>query len=286
MSQSLRAPKVEVFVRMTKRMYSLLLFFLVNSSCGDKNLFTGAATKDTDAALAEDARKLNNDGDFEAALSKFELMSEDYRTQAKIVELWASVYAGKCGFNFLSFFSALSESNSDSIFLKSMRAFTEVAVDPPACRLAQSKMASLGNVAARTSDQNLFLALLGFAKIGTNLRAKNDIDQDGNVDDLAAACTDTKLTDAEVREVFTGLGLVLENIVGLGSALGGESGDSQVVTDVNNLNATCVAAGADCTLTNPSQIDSNAVLAFRKVIDTQSFGIGDCTDDPILTCCP
>ncbi len=262
-------------------MFFWLALFGTTTSCGDKNLFTDAAKKDTDAALAEDARKLNSTGDFDGAIAKFGLMSTGFRTSNEMTKLLASAYAGKCGFNFLNFFEAIKDSSSDSLFMLTMRAFKDVAVDPSSCTQAQATIQTLVPD-PNDSDRQLFMALLGFAKMGTYLRARVDVDQDGNVDDVANACKETILANNDVREVFTGLGLVLDNLASLAAvASGGDTAEKMA-----ELKTKCTENGVNCAFTNPNDIDDNAVLALRTLIDTQEFGVGDCIDDPFVTCCP
>ncbi len=266
-----------------KRTFIFILPLLLTiSSCGDKNVFTDAAKKDTDLALREDAEKYINSGDYVAGIAKIDAMSESYGARSDMLTLKASAYAGLCGFNFLDFISALENNTSDALFLMSMRQFQTKAVVPVACAVAQATMERIGTVATRDANQNLFMALLGFAKMGTILRDKADADMDGAVDDVDNACKDTVLTGDDVRTVVTGLGLVLENIAALSAVLSGGS----AVTDLESLQTKCNEASVSCTITDPTQIDDTAVAGFRTLIDTSAFGIGDCTDDPFITCCP
>jgi hypothetical protein len=287
----------------------LLVVLMISSglqtSCGG-NFFKDLSTKDTDAAKYEDALKAIDLGDYASAITYIESMSTTAKAKTKTIETWAGAYAGKCGLNFISLISGLGDS-SGAPFLFFMQAFTAVAVDPESCYIAQQKMELLGNSSQRTSDQNLFMFVLGISKLGTYLKASADllpatgVGGDGVADPTFSACANQPapgtpmMTDAQINQVVTGFGLIFDNLTAVSSSLSGAS----AVAGLNDFKATCEALTLipNCAITNPNgaEITDATRLAFRELIQTSDFGVGTaCTKDQVgipdgfggTQCCP
>lgn len=284
-----------------KNEIKILLSALLFVSVGCSNIFKAAANKDTDEAKLEDVRKLLNERSWDEALAKLETLSEAEKLNSSTLETWASVYAGKCGLEFATYFNNLSQASlgSTTMFKYLMNAFTGVSVDPTSCANAQAKIEQISSTpAGRTAGQNLFMAILGMVKIGTNLRSVADVNGTGNLGNGLAdtpadggtydSCDDTKLTDLQAASVMSGLGLVIGNLTALTTALSG--GD---VSDVfESIDSLC---SGSCIKTDPTQVSAAEILLIRNILATgtsnthQTMGIDDtCNGDltnPLQWCC-
>lgn len=257
---------------------------LLQSSCGG-NFFEDLSTTDTDAAKYEDALKAIDAIDYTSAIASLTSMSTAGKTQTKVIQTWAGALAGQCGQDFVSLITGLG-SSSGAPLLFFMQAFTAVAVTPASCALAQKKIEELGVSSARTSDQNLFMFVLGISKLGTYLKSNADllpatgVGGDGTTDPTFSACANQPapgspmLTDADLNQIITGLGLIFDNIAAVGASIAG----SGAVTGLDGIKAACeLATGiVDCAVTDPADpaITAGARLFFRELIQTSDFGVG------------
>lgn len=282
---------------------SLLALSIPFTGCS--NIFSGLAKTDTDEALFEDAQKLINDKDWANALAKFEAMSPVYQAKTEVVEAWAATYAGKCGLDFISYFTDLGSATlTGSTILRYLSSvWAGDVVSAPDCTLAQLKMEEISsNPANRTAEQNLFLAILGMVKMGVYLRIYIDKDGagglgDGTPDAGVNVCTDdvSNLPNAGLDEFITGFGLLTSNLAYLTEVLSAGT----IEDALNQVNSVCsdpnVPAGT-CGKTDPSTISDSDRSLFRDLLKTAPghpsvpLGVGDCvTDDPttgFLVCCP
>lgn len=269
---------------------SLLSFF---SLLGCANVFESMADKTSDEAILEDARKKMNDGEWSSALEKFASLTDSTKSKPDVIEQWATAYAGKCGLDFIAYFGDLSEASltGSTIFKYLMNAWTGDVVDPASCTLAHDKMEeSSVNPSERSSDQNLFMAVLGMVKIGVYLRTNLDVDGTGNLGDNTAEknpCSTTDLSDANLNEVVTGLGLVTTNLTYLTNVLPAGS----VTSALSDLDTICDSFGSACGRTDPATVTSSDRDAFRDLLKTNSsnttapVGVGDCSDALVAPCC-
>lgn len=267
---------------MEKTLVSLLnLFFMVAagfslSSCGG-NFFQLTAKKDTSEAIYQDARSALNNLDYDTAISKItELQTKDstfYLRCEKVDgikicprEDLAGAYASKCGLNFVNFVSSLT-SSSGSPFLFFMQKFKTIAVSPSNCYEAQKVIESFSaSSTGRTSEQNLFMAILGMAKMGTYLREVADIDQDGSTDATFDSCDSAKISDNSLRQVISGMGLVIDNLAAVSAVL---SGSSSALTDLDTIKTTC---GSACIITDPNSSSYNSTVV-RNLLKSSDKGI-------------
>lgn len=246
------------------------------SSCGG-NLFQLTAKKDTSEAIYQDARTALNNLDYDTAISKIaELQTKDssfYLRCEKVDgikvcprEDLAGAYASKCGLNFVNFVSSLT-SSSGSPFLFFMQKFKSIAVSPANCYEAQKVIETFsGSASGRTSEQNLFMAILGMAKMGTYLREVADIDQDGSTDGTFDSCDSGKISDDSLRHVISGMGLVIDNLAAVSAVL---SGNSSALTDLDTIKTTC---GSACSITDPNSSSYNSTVV-RNLLKSSDKGI-------------
>lgn len=256
--------------------------------CGG-NLFQMTSKKDSPEALYQDARNSLNSLDYDTAISKIlEIQAKDLAFYARCEKVdgvkicpredLAGAYASKCGLNFVTFVSALS-SSSGSPFLYFMQKFQTVSVAPANCYEAQKVIESFGTSGARTSEQNLFMAVLGMAKIGTYLRDAADTDKDGTTDATFDACSSSIISEEYDRQVISGMGLVIDNLAAVSAVL---SGGSSALTDLETIKNTC---GASCQITDPysSSFNDTAVRLLLKSSDKGVQTSSGCTF-PGCTC--
>lgn len=278
-----------------------LIFCSLWALSGCSNFFAQTANKETDAAYYEDAVKYVNELEYDKAIEAIGKMSTGGQATKESRETLAGAYAGKCGLDFISFFQGIGSAGSAAFFKMFMSAFDQVSVDPASCTQAETIMKSFGSTASeRTSDQNLFLAVLSMAKIGTYLRALADTDStdnlgDGNMDTDFKVCDSTApvtipagsiapfyISDDNMKEVITGMALILQNITAVAAVLSGTSMDA-----LSTFETTCAALpDSPCSATDTASVSANAVTAFRGLLATTSMGIGACGDSSGITCCP
>ena len=280
--------------------FVFILFLVLSQSSCNGNFFKELATKTSDSARYEDALKSIDTGDYDSAIASILATSTAYQADSKVIQTLAGAYAGKCGQDFISIISGMSAS-AGAPFTFFMNIFTTISVVPASCSLAQTQIERLGATAAvRTTDQNIFMFILGISKIGTYLKSVADVlpatgvGGDGTTDAGFSSCRNqASMTDAQVKQVITGLGLVLDNVAAVGASVSG----SAAITAISNFNAACViAVGGSCTITdvNSASITTALLDYFRELIMTSDFGIGAaCTSAQALpvsgvstTCCP
>lgn len=264
----------------------ILCLALLATGCS--NPLEGLARKDTDEALYEDALKLLDKQDYLGSIEKFEAMSDGFASRTKVREHWAGALAGQCGLNFINYFTQLGDVDfgANPFFKALMDAWTDTDVSPSHCRRAENKIKEIWEGELRTGSQQLFMAILSMAKIGTYLRTKADTDKDGAVDAGFTSCTaandDDHLTNTEVAEIVSGFSLFLLNIVGFGSSLSNSLEDL-----LDDLDFVCQALDpSPCDVFAAESVDADMITLFRKILDTADVGVGSCIDPSGALCCP
>jgi len=287
---------------LTKKCIRILTVILVLPFMGCSNVFQGMADKTSDEALFEDVHNLVDEQEWDTALEKLEALSDTYKTRTDVIEAWAGVYAGKCGLNFIEYFGALGDADlgTTTLFGYLMNAWTGKTVYPNYCTLAQTKMEEIStSPGSRTSGQNLFMAVLGMVKVGVYLRGIADVDGadglgNGTIDAGYNSCSTASLSDANLKEVITGLGLVTSNLSYLTAVLAAGS----VTGALDAINTAC---GSSCGTTNPALVSAIDLILLRDILRTgpsqptagNRLGIDDvCVANvagnaaDLLLCCP
>jgi len=255
---------------------------------GCSNIYQSMANKTTDEALYEDAQILMDKQNWDDAIAKMNDLSADYKSRPDVIETWAGIYAGKCGLDFISYFTTLGSANlsSTTIFQYFMSAWTGKTVNPTYCTLAQTKIEEISvNPTLRTSGENLFMAILGMVKIGVYLR--NYVDRDGNGTAEKNVCTNdsSNLPDAAVQEIVSGLGLIMTNlsyVTGVAASL---------TNSLSSVNTICNGLSGACIKTNPATVNSTDIDNFRDLLNTSSsnptapLGVGGCSNAAVSPCC-
>lgn len=295
-----------------KFVFIILLSLALTTSCGQPNVLTEFSKTDSDEALYVEAKKQLDLYEWQGAIDIIEdEMSAGFRARMDVVETLASAYAGKCGLIFFDLVQGLSNNPSTALFPYFMDIFKNQTLDTPSCDEAIELIEGLGTVTTRTQDQNLFMALLGIARLGTTLSSKLDQDDHNGVADApfnmchdysgggpadvwpapynAPPFTDPPfsipqppptmdhyLSDTDVTQVITGLGLVFENLAALGAAIGGVStidALEEALEDCEDVNG----GSGSCTITDPANVTAETRYAFRLLLDDGDMGFGSCS---------
>lgn len=272
--------------RKRKLKTTCLILFLstyIITSCGE-NMFKSMAIKDSNDAIFEDALKLMDEQDYDTAISKILSLPSSYQSNKDVKEALAGAYAGKCGLHFLSLVTELGTASASTFFKQLMNAYQTKSPLLANCIASENLMKSFGSVGARTSDQNFFLLIYGFAKIGLYLRFYADQDQNGTTDATFDSCDATDISDNEVKEVFTGLGLVIENISGLTATMSGGSASD----GLDDITAICTGLGISCAITDTASVTPAMVATMRDLMKSDTIGIEGCalTGGAMAGCCP
>jgi hypothetical protein len=271
---------------MKAKIFFILIFFTC-VSCS--NLFMPATNKTTDKALLYEAKKLIDAQNYTEAITYLNQLTPEFIADNKIRITFASAYAGACGMEFITFFGNIKSGISGAFFKLFMNLFTNRTANYNYCKLAELKIKEIGvdaptrDVATGEKEANFFMAILAMAKAGALLRVKADIDNDGSKDAGFDVCTNdatTGLLSAEIDELITAFGLFIENIPYL---LGADS-TASITGPITAVCPTCLVTDIS-TITDPTTLQTIRTF-YRKLLESSSTGIGSCTDNPLITCCP
>ncbi|MBL7543897.1 MAG: hypothetical protein JNL11_08775 [Bdellovibrionaceae bacterium] len=279
---------------MSQNLLSVSKIFLASGlvmvlvGCGG-NLFQLTAKKDTPEAIYQDARDALNEQEYDVAIAKIlDLKAKDAAFYARCEKVdgikicpredLAGAYASKCGLNFVTFVSSLT-SSTGSPFLFFMQKFKNVAVSPSHCYEAQKVIETFGATSGvRSSEQNLFMAVLGMAKIGTHLRDVADVNQDGTTDTTYNSCDASSISTDYLRQVISGMGLVIDNVAAVSAVL---SGESDALADLEQIKQDC---GSACAITDPNSSSFNEAVT-RVLLRSSDKGIETSSGCTFPTCC-
>jgi hypothetical protein len=233
-----------------------------------------------------------NAKDFDAALEKIALMTGEYPTLRKVVKLKAEANAGLCGLEFLPFVTAMGDMGSTRFFpflMSHFSAGTVAKIDY--CKAAEDLIESIGSVTERTSDENMDLLLISFAKLGNVLSYYTDLDDNGTVDAAYNPCTVGPATrtagpldDTDVREIGTALTLAIQNISAIGSS------DELDLSAIETIETACASLppGYDfCSITDPALFNPATHLKGIRTFINEStdVGLGTCTGSVSTPAC-
>lgn len=278
-----------------KKWISMASLLMCLPFLGCANVLDSMARKTTDEAILEDARKAMNDSDWDLALEKFDELTAAKKSEVAVIEKWATAYAGKCGLNFIEYFTNLGSASltGSTLFKYLMNAWTGETVYPEYCTLAQTKMEEISSDAAdRSTNQNFFLAILGMVKVGVYLRGNLDRDGTDNLGDGTAEldpCTDdvSNLEESQATEIVTGLGLITTNLVYLTAVLGA----GEIANALETVENVCALTPGACGRTDPTTVTDADRDAIRDLLKTDSanptapLGVGNCLDPLVAPCC-
>ena len=269
--------------------YFWVLGLIVFTTCA--NPYATFSDQSSNAAIYEDAIKAMNASQWSLAISKFETLSPDYLAQRTVRFNYAKTLAGRCGYDFIGFAASFSDANvGGNTFMQFLLGmWGNKVVSPAFCSLSEAQMRLLWQNTTPTADEQFFMAFMSLAKMGMYLRSKADVGENGGLgdgvtdvgfDSCDATDSLTTLTNDEIREVLTGLGNFLVNLVAVGDAI--SSNVNNTVTTVNTL---CGVVNPNpCTQTEASAISDDMVTSMRNLLSFVGFGLT--TSCGLLPCCP
>ncbi|WP_409478006.1 hypothetical protein [Pseudobdellovibrio sp. HCB154] len=266
----------------------LTIFALFINSCGP-NVLSGLGSQTSDEYYLEEATKANNSQNYDYALDVLlNKLSAGAQARASTKELLASAYAGKCGFNFVEYVTALAESTG-SPFNVVMQPFVQVAAAPEYCLLALQTIDTIGTPSQRTTNQNTFSAITGLVLMGISLRAYADKDgTDNNGDGLMdvdnMVCQAGQVSDDQMNDIIVGYGYFVTNFAYIGAMLG------NATSGLDDSISMCTSIPtADCDVTDKNSVNSDTRDIMRRLLNTTNYGIGDEQGDDameIAAACP
>ena len=262
-------------MRITTYIFILILF--LQTSCTE-NLFSTTADKTSDDALLYSAQRYLDEADWDGAISAISALDTEARATRTAREIIISAYAGKCGFDFITFVQALADM-SGRFFPFLLQAFPDAGTEEyNACIAAETELKALQSTETLGQVDHLKFVFVSMAKMGSLLNYK--MATAANVYDSAKdPCNTAHISNDEVNQVVTGLALIVTNIAD--AAL-----DDFDASDITDVCATLVTAGLTniCAMVNTSAVTSSARCAMRSILnESSSLGLGKCTGD-IATC--
>lgn len=275
--------------------FQRFIFILVSSvvliNCGQHNFLEEFGKKDTNEALFYEAKLSIDAGNYSDAISAFESMTSDYKSQRDIAIWHASAYAGRCGLDYLALLKSLDDIGTDTLFtflMKSYSGGTSTNIDD--CESAEAIIKGIGDAAARTTDENMLMIFLSFAKVGQILSVHGDTDNNDTADSTFNACDATDISDDQVTGVGTGVANMMTSL----SAISGDStvGSDQLTSAegaCSDMETEMGGVYAFCNNTNKSDFDTaEEIKGVRTLIKEDSaIGLGaDCNGDVSACKCP
>jgi hypothetical protein len=253
---------------------------LTNVSC--YNAFYGTSSKTTDAAVYEDAIKALNNLEYDRAIAYFESLGPEYLSKTEVRMNRAGALAGKCGFNFINYFTQLSTPITGSTFLGLMNQWRTTSTNANAansdlrqyCVEAENIVKAITpTVTLRDPSQSLFLFLLGLAKMGIYLKETADPTGTGTGQwsvtlPTDGACSSTNISKAAVREIVAGLGMAFLNLTNIASVVSGANIDTAALTT-----ACSVIVPSPCGIENASDVTDDMVKATRTLLNFSATGV-------------
>lgn len=268
------------------KIVKLLFISFVLSSCSE-NIFDEIADKDTPEAVYFEAKQEINNSNFVGAIALLESLDPAFLAERERVPVYASAYAGRCGLIFLNLLDSLQNAPAGSVFVILMSAFPGALDDPnvQACIQAETILEGIGDASVRNGDENLLMAFISLAKIGTILSSRADLDDDGVADNDGMPsgtfdqCDNGDFPDATVRELGAGLAQTIQSLAGLS-----EQYVQDTINEVNNICAQDPNLANFCTQTNPALFSANEVQALRYLVGSNDFGIDSCGGNNFTNC--
>ena len=274
---------------------AILMIPFVISSSGCKNAFEEFANKETDDALLFEANKLADKKDWTGAIEMIGAMSASARAKRETKLSLASFYAGRCGLDLIQMANDIKDGLTATARIFPVLSQTmpgSVIADADDCETAELTIQSISETATqRTSDENIVMALIEFAKIGAVLVSSGvDANADGAIDtNHATTCALTAVPSGQTVSPVQRLGAAITNVVASLSA----SGTSIGADAVNNIEEMCddleasVGAGF-CEQYKPENFTGVEAKAIASLIQSNEIGFNSCggTVDSAGCICP
>lgn len=277
-------------IQFKKALAPLVLLVVFASSTGCmKNFFEETAQKNTDAALLYRARVQITDGNYTAAIESISQMSTAAKENHETKALKASAYAGRCGMDLIMLAGDLGDmaTTGKTLFQALFDAMS--TADAAAIADCQAAETELMGITSRSSDENILLAFVEFAKIGAILNEIGDADDDNLIDGTfdTTICNDAgTLTSTLVAHVGTGITIAASSLAG--TTIGGTAATS-IGSLCTMIEGTLGMAGF-CSQTSASDFtDENPggeLYALRGLIRANELGVKTCNNTTDNCLCP
>ena len=269
-----------------RRLILALLLVPWVASCG-QNVFREFADRNSDAAKLFEANKQLNSQNWSSAITTLQSLSAPALASRSVQLTLASAYAGRCGLNFISKVDGLVNNASGNLFsqlLSIYRAASTAQVQD--CIQAEAIVLALSSApSGRSADENLFLSLVGLAKIGAIFGEFADLNEDGAVDGGFNACDPADLPVASLRQVGTGITIALSSLAATNSQLVNSIGTS-LTSVCDDLEAFDPALNF-CEVTDPAAFTAVQLRAIGGIVRASDYpGLGTCAGNPIVCACP
>ena len=270
----------------------LILLIPLICTCTGSNVLSEFAKKDTNEALLKAAKIHINKSEWSEAIARFGEMTSDYLAQREVKVIEASAYGGRCGLNLVNLAEGLSGTLTSLLFRFLMQQYPgATTTNRDDCVTAETILKSIDtNAANRTTDENLLMIFISFAKIGVTLSAHADsVLVDGAPDAGWNSCTNnaSNFPDASVREVGTGIALALTSLSAISSSSTIASGQLTNFTDVCTTIASVNASYDFCSVTVASDFTALQLKAIRSLVGANEYvGIGSCNNTLLNCLCP
>lgn len=230
----------------------------------NRNFFSETAQRDTPEAILFEARKLLNLRQYGDAIAELETLGAADLARREVVAIRASAYAGRCGLEFIELVDSLQNMGDGDSLFEMLLSGLKSATSYDDCRTAEDLIESISTDAAeRTTDENLLLTFVSFAKIGAVLAVAADDDDDGIANAAYSACT---LSDAEAGEIGTALSHAATSLAGVSGVVDSIAGE---------ITTLCGALGGTCSVTDPTAFSALQLSAIRSAThDDGGLGLG------------
>jgi hypothetical protein len=177
-------------------------------SVGCSNVFSSFANTTRDEALYQQVKIDLNDENYEDAVANCVAMSVPFSLETNSLYLCATAYAGRCGLRATDTLNTIAQATTVPPGLLEVLGtnITSSTVTGVAdCNTAIEKIRTIGAAADRTTDQNVFMLLLGLHTMGAVVnqyadKYSSDAD-DGTIPGAFDACDTTHLT-APIMDIF------------------------------------------------------------------------------------
>jgi hypothetical protein len=243
------------------------------SSC--PNALSEFADKKSDDALLFDARTSIDKRDWTSAITSINSMTSSGLAKHDTKIALASAYAGRCGLDLILLADAVSSQISSTKIWPILMKFMNGVSSTADCKTAEATALTVAS-ADRTSDDNVFLAFVEFAKMGAVL-AVSGANSSGSISGSFNSCTNNaaNILDADVGELGTGLTITVSALNAAGSTIGGTtiSTVSSLCTTIDGLTGT----PGFCNKTTAAQFSANELLAIRALIKSNELGFNTCS---------
>jgi hypothetical protein len=266
-----------------------LLPGIMGAAGGCSNLFTSLSNTKSDDALLFQAQMDANAKLWSDGITALNSMSATGLAQRSAQDLLASLYAGRCGLDFVALGNSLTNLSSNIFPFLMSYAGTSTVSQESDCETAESIILGISSTFSNlTADENVFLAFAEMQKIGRAL-ANSGVGSSGAgtlngsfvwTNDNTHYCATTTtasanvITDSEVAQVGTGLIIMMNALKAANLSVA-----SSVVSEYDSLCSSTLVQTEDPTLCSKiytSQYDSTSILLIRDLIRSSDIGFSEC----------